>query len=140
MLRSHTCGELREKNIGTEVNLCGWVNKSRTHGGVLFIDIRDRYGVTQLVFNPTNKFFSDASSLNKEDVIKASGKVKQRPNINKEIPTGNIEIDAEELIILNKCKSVLPLDENIVYKVYAAMKTFLFTFLPIGLYVPRLKN
>src|SRR5688572_5701742 len=103
MLRTNTCGELNKANINQRVTLCGWVQKSRDLGGMTFIDIRDRYGITQLVFNmETNKVLcEEARKLGREFVIKATGTVAERSNKNLKIPTGEIEVFAETLEILN---------------------------------------
>jgi len=105
MLRTHTCGELNKTNTDKDITLCGWVATIRDHGGVLFIDLRDRYGITQIVFNPqTNKKLHDAAAqLGSEYVIQIKGKVVQRPEgtKNKNIPTGDIEISVYELNVLN---------------------------------------
>ena len=106
MLRSHTCGELSSKNLNETVTLCGWVQKSRDLGGMTFIDLRDRYGITQLVFNmEENAALCEAArKLGREFVIKASGKVIERSNKNNKIPTGDIEISISDLEILNSSK------------------------------------
>ena len=78
MHRTHTCGELRKSNADKKVILSGWVSKPRDHGGVIFIDLRDRYGLTQVVFNPDIKDFKEAEKLRREDVIKIEGIVKPR--------------------------------------------------------------
>jgi len=103
MYRTHTCGELTIKNAGTAVILCGWVQKSRDLGGMTFVDLRDRYGITQLVFNmETNRELCEkARKLGREFVIQAKGKIRERSNKNLKIPTGEIEIDTEEITILN---------------------------------------
>lgn len=103
MLRSHHCGELNLQNINQKVILCGWVQKSRDLGGMTFVDIRDRYGITQLVFNmETNSTLCEsARKLGREYVIKAVGKVIERTSKNLNIPTGEIEIEVEELTVLN---------------------------------------
>ncbi len=103
MYRNSTCGELRIGNLNQEVTLSGWVQKARKMGGMIFVDIRDRYGVTQLVFNQeTNSELCDkAAKLGREWVIQIKGKVMERSNKNKNIPTGDIEIIASELNILN---------------------------------------
>ena len=104
MYRTNTCGELSLKEEGKRVILCGWVQKSRDLGGMTFVDLRDRYGVTQLVFNlETNRELCEkARKLGREFVIQAAGKVKERSNKNPRIPTGDIEIEVDELNILNR--------------------------------------
>ncbi|WP_345950113.1 aspartate--tRNA ligase [Mucilaginibacter sp. PAMB04274] len=106
MLRTHTCGELNLSNLGETVTLCGWVQKSRDLGGTTFIDVRDRYGLTQLVLNNDSDIaLRDAGrSLGREFVIKVTGKVLERTNKNTKIPTGDIEITVEALDILNQAK------------------------------------
>jgi aspartyl-tRNA synthetase len=108
MLRTHTCGELTKKNSGQEVTLCGWVHRRRDHGGIIFIDLRDRYGLTQITFDPQkNDAGKNADQLRGEWVIKVTGKVAARPEemVNKKLATGEIEIEAGELEILNKSKT-----------------------------------
>jgi aspartyl-tRNA synthetase len=104
MLRSHTCGELRSSDITKKVTLSGWVQKSRDLGGMTFVDLRDRYGITQLVFNPDwNKNLSEqARHLSREFVIQVKGTVIERESKNKNNPTGDIEIKVETLNILNE--------------------------------------
>lgn len=104
MLRTHTCGELRSSEITKKVTLAGWVQKSRDLGGMTFIDLRDRYGITQLVFNPDwDKALSEqARQLSREFVIQVSGTVIERESKNKNNPTGDIEIKVESLKILNQ--------------------------------------
>ncbi len=104
MLRSHTCGALNIQHIGEKVSLSGWVQKSRDLGGMTFIDLRDRYGITQLVFNmETNtELCEQARKLGREFVIQAKGEVAERSNKNMKIPTGEIEIIVEELNVLNQ--------------------------------------
>ncbi len=100
--RTHTCGELRSENEGTVATLNGWVAKKRDLGGLVFVDLRDRYGVTQIKFAPEKKELHDkAVKLGNEFVISVSGKVVRRENVNKNILTGDIEIDADDLEILN---------------------------------------
>ncbi|MFA6142351.1 MAG: aspartate--tRNA ligase [Candidatus Omnitrophota bacterium] len=105
MLRTHTCGELNEKNLGKDVALCGWVGSRRDHGNLIFIDIRDGYGITQVVFNPKSNadVHKKAEELRPEFVIKVKGKVEKRPEgtVNTKIPTGLIEVSAESVEILN---------------------------------------
>jgi aspartyl-tRNA synthetase len=104
MYRTNTCGELNMSFTGKDVVLCGWVQKSRDLGGMTFVDLRDRYGITQLVFNmETNKELCEkARKLGREFVIQATGKVRERSNKNLKIQTGEIEIDVAELNILNR--------------------------------------
>jgi aspartyl-tRNA synthetase len=104
MYRTHTCGELNLSNKENFVVLSGWIQKSRDLGGMTFIDLRDRYGITQLVFNmETNRELCEtARKLGREFVIQASGKVKERSNKNHKIPTGEIELVVGELKILNR--------------------------------------
>src|ERR1700733_11317703 len=106
MLRTHTCGELNISHLGQSVTLCGWVQKSRDLGGTTFIDVRDRYGLTQLVLNEgtTDELRTKSRSLGREFVIKVSGKVIERTSKNTKIPTGEIEIAVEALEILNESK------------------------------------
>lgn len=104
MLRSHTCGELSLSNQGEEVTLCGWVQKSRDLGGLTFIDLRDRYGLTQLAFNMdvNADLCTSARKLGREYVIKATGVVKERESKNTKIPTGEIEIIVSSFEVLNE--------------------------------------
>lgn len=103
MYRTHTCGELRLANIGNNITLSGWVQRSRDLGGMTFIDLRDRYGITQLVFNmdTDTDLCNRARKLGREFVIQVSGKVAERSNKNLKIPTGEIEIIVETIVILN---------------------------------------
>ncbi|KPK86072.1 MAG: aspartyl-tRNA synthetase [Bacteroides sp. SM23_62_1] len=103
MYRTHTCGELRSEHRGSRVTLAGWVQRSRDLGGMTFVDLRDRYGITQLVFNMdiNRELCQHARKLSREFVIQVSGKVAERSNKNPKIPTGDIEILIEELNILN---------------------------------------
>ena len=104
MYRTNTCGELTLKDEGISVILCGWVQKSRDLGGMTFVDIRDRYGITQLVFNmdTDSDLCGKARKLGREYVIQAKGKVRERSNKNPKLPTGDIEIEVVELNVLNK--------------------------------------
>ncbi|HYV93545.1 MAG TPA: aspartate--tRNA ligase [Chitinophagales bacterium] len=103
MYRTNTCGELRIADAGKQVTLAGWVQRIRNFGGMIFIDLRDRYGITQLVFNPEHNLVvsQNADGLGREFVIAASGKVVERSNKNKELNTGEIEILVDELNVLN---------------------------------------
>lgn len=107
MYRSHTCGELRASQIGETVTLAGWVAKARVMGSMAFVDIRDRYGVTQLAFNENynKELLEKAASLGREFVIQATGKVAERSAKNANMETGDIEIVVEELTILNESKT-----------------------------------
>ena len=106
MLRTHTCGVLNISNIGEEITLSGWVQKNRDLGGMTFVDLRDRYGITQLAFNMDVNITlcTAARKLGREFVIQISGKVIERISKNKNISTGQIEIEVRELTILNKSK------------------------------------
>ncbi len=107
--RSHNCGELRSSHSGKEVTLSGWVESQRDHGGVLFVDLRDRFGTTQVVFRPeeNKSLHEQASSLRVQDVVSIQGKVLQRSagTVNKERPTGEIEVVGSGLEILNRSKT-----------------------------------
>jgi len=109
LLRSHTCGQLRPEHIGQEVTLCGWVDTNRDQGGIVFIDLRDRYGKTQVVFDPEGgpDVLAQASKLRTEDVVLVTGKVSQRPEgtINAKLGTGAIELRAKKVELLNKCNN-----------------------------------
>ena len=104
MLRTNTCGELTINNVNQKVTLCGWVQKNRKLGGMLFIDLRDRYGITQLVFNSEQnaELCHTAEQIGREWVIQVTGVVAERYSKNKNIPTGDIEILVDELTFLNK--------------------------------------
>ncbi len=103
MYRTKTCGELRIENLNESVVLSGWVQKARKMGGMIFVDLRDRYGITQLVFNQevNAELCEKAAKLGREWVIQVQGTVMERSNKNKHIPTGDIEINVSELNILN---------------------------------------
>jgi len=108
MLRTNTCGELGKKEIGKSVKLCGWCQSRRDHGGLIFIDLRDRYGLTQIVFSPDNKdVFSAAEKLRREDVICVEGKVVARKKgmENPKLKTGEIEVEISKIDILNKAET-----------------------------------
>lgn len=106
MYRTHNCGELRMQHVGSEVALSGWVQVGRDFGGLTFVDLRDRYGITQLVFNmeEDSVLGSAARKLGREDVIKVTGMVKERSNKNPNRDTGDIEIEVTTLSLLNKSK------------------------------------
>ena len=107
MYRTNTCGELNLTNVGNEIVLSGWVHRIRKMGGMTFIDIRDRYGVTQLSFDleVNEELYTQANKLGREWVIKVEGVVKERSSKNSNIPTGDIEIIANKLTVLNKSKT-----------------------------------
>lgn len=107
MYRDKTCGELRLSDAGQKVKIAGWVQRSRKMGGMTFVDVRDRYGITQIVFNTSenndgNVLFEASNSLGREYVVQITGTVAERTSKNKNIPTGDIEIIAEDLKVLNK--------------------------------------
>ncbi|HDL18434.1 MAG TPA: aspartate--tRNA ligase [Bacteroidetes bacterium] len=107
--RTHTCGELNENHTGKKVTLSGWVDRRRDHGGLIFIDLRDRYGKTQLVFNPqrNREMYESAKELKPEYVIAIEGIVQKRPEdaLNPNLATGKIEVSAENLQIFNEAKT-----------------------------------
>ncbi|RME77358.1 aspartate--tRNA ligase [Candidatus Woesearchaeota archaeon] len=107
MTRTHTCNQLRKDHVGSTVTLCGWVNSRRDHGGVIFVDLRDRYGITQIVFNPDCPDFSDAEHLRREDVLEVTGKVLARGEglVNPNLETGEIEVEVTQLTILSKAQT-----------------------------------
>lgn len=107
MYRSNTCGELRINHVGQSVTLAGWVQRSRDLGGMTFIDLRDRYGITQLVFNLESNapLCEQARKIGREFVIQINGKVTERSNKNNNIPTGEIEITVEQLTVLNESRT-----------------------------------
>ncbi len=106
--RSHNCNELRKKNVGSNILLSGWINKKRDHGNLLFLDLRDNYGITQCIVDKENKNFKDLEKLQLETVINVVGKVIDRSTdtINKEIETGEIEVTIENFVVLGKCKEL----------------------------------
>ena len=106
--RSHNCNELKKKDVGSKVLLAGWVNKKRDHGNLLFIDLRDNYGITQCIIDKANKNFSQLEKIQLETVISINGKVVDRSNetVNKEIDTGEIEISIESFNTIGTCKEL----------------------------------
>lgn len=111
MYRTNNCGELRIEHIGQEVTLAGWVQRSRKMGGMTFIDLRDRYGITQLVFNEeTNaELCAQANKLGREFVVQIKGTVSERFSKNDKMPTGDIEIIVNALNVLNASLTPLSL-------------------------------
>lgn len=112
MYRNHNCGELNIKNVGEIVVIAGWVQKIRNLGSMKFIDLRDQFGITQVVISDNEELMNMANELVTECVISVKGKVVERSNKNTKIPTGEIEINAEEIKVLGKCKNVLPFEIN----------------------------
>jgi len=113
-MRSHYCGLLTAQHVGQQVSLCGWVNRRRDLGGLIFLDLRDRDGMVQVVCDPDLKeLFDVAYTLRNEFCIQVKGQVRARPDsqINKDMATGEVEVYASELLILNKA-APLPLDSN----------------------------
>lgn len=106
--RSHKCNELRKEDVDKKISLAGWINKKRDHGNLLFIDLRDNYGITQCIIDKDNKYFSDLEKMQLETVIKVEGKVvnRSKETINSEIDTGEIEIVIEKHEILGTCKEL----------------------------------
>ncbi len=121
MKRTHTCSEITKKDVGLAVTLIGWVESVRDHGGVLFVDLRDREGITQVVFDPDFPALqAQAQTLKDESVIQVSGKVKERAEgtVNTKLKTGEIEIFAEQLTIHNLCDTLpFPLEDEKADKV-----------------------
>src|SRR3989338_8513208 len=110
MMRTHTCGELRADRVGQTVTLCGWVHRRRDHGGLIFLDLRDRYGFTQVVFDPKEspkEFFVAAERVRPEWVLKVTGAVRRRLEgaARSDNPTGEIEILVSDLEVLNEAKT-----------------------------------
>ncbi|MBR2534634.1 MAG: aspartate--tRNA ligase [Hyphomicrobium sp.] len=106
--RSHTCGALRKSDVGSNVRLSGWVHRVRDHGGVLFIDLRDHYGLTQIVADPDSKAFKTAEAVRSEWVIRVDAKVRERPagTTNADLPTGDVELYATEIEVLSQAKEL----------------------------------
>ena len=106
--RSHNCNELRKKDVGNKIHLAGWINKKRDHGNLLFIDLRDNYGITQCIIDKDNSSFNELEKIQLETVIRIDGKVVNRTKdtINKDIETGEIEILIEGFNILGSCKEL----------------------------------
>lgn len=111
-MRTHYCGEIRSNHLGETVTLCGWVDRRRDHGGVIFIDLRDRTGIVQIVSDPerTPASYPTADNLRNEYVVQITGRVSQRPpeSLNPKLPTGEIEIYADKIELLNAVRKQLP--------------------------------
>ena len=112
MYRDHNCGELNISNVGETVVIAGWVQKIRNLGSMKFIDLRDQFGITQIVIGDNEKMQEKSNELVTECVIQVKGKVVERSNKNAKMSTGEIEIEAEEINVLGKCKNVLPFEVN----------------------------
>lgn len=112
MYRDHNCGELNISNVGQTVLLAGWIQTIRNLGSMKFIDLRDQFGITQIVINEESGLLEKSNDLVTECVISVKGKVVERSNKNKKISTGEIEIEAEEINVLGKCKNILPFEIN----------------------------
>ena len=110
--RTHTCNELRISDVGKDVRLAGWVQKIRNLGKMTFIDLRDEFGITQIIISDNEEIQKQMKDVKTECTISVSGEVSERTNKNKEIETGDIEIIAKEIRILGKCKNVLPFEIN----------------------------
>ena len=104
-MRSHLCNDLRREHIGEETTVCGWVHRRRDHGGVIFIDLRDREGLVQVVYDPDEpEVFATAERVRSEYVLRVRGRVRRRPEgtVNPELPTGEIEVLGGALEVLNR--------------------------------------
>lgn len=116
-MRSHYCGQLNETHVGEAVSLCGWVHRRRDHGGVIFLDLRDRDGITQVVYDPdTQDSFAIAEGVRSEFVVQVKGLVRARPEgtVNPDMPTGRIEVLGKELKVLNAAQTPpIQLDEHV---------------------------
>jgi aspartyl-tRNA synthetase len=116
--RTHTCGALGAADIGRTVRLSGWVHRVRDHGGVLFLDLRDHYGMTQIVVDPDSKGFAEANRVRSEWVVKIAGRVRKRPEgtDNPELPTGAVEVYADDVETLSEAKDLpLPVFGDLEY-------------------------
>ncbi|PIN79625.1 aspartate--tRNA ligase, partial [Candidatus Woesearchaeota archaeon CG10_big_fil_rev_8_21_14_0_10_34_8] len=119
-LRTHTCNDLTKKEKGNETTLCGWVNTRRDHGGIIFIDLRDKYGLTQIVIDPekcSKDAFKTSEQLRREDVIQVTGKVELRKEgmTNPKLATGEVEVFVSSIKVLAKSETPpLEIDDRIV--------------------------
>ena len=111
--RTNNCAELRLTDVGKEVRLAGFVQTIRNLGKMMFIDLRDEFGITQIVISDVEKFETQIKDLTKECTITIKGKVVERSSKNDKIPTGEIEIVAEEITVLGKCRNALPFEINV---------------------------
>ena len=110
--RTHNCGELRLSNVGERVRLAGWIQKIRNLGGMKFIDLRDQFGITQIIISENKELQEQSEKLVTECVVSIEGTVIERTSKNNKIPTGDIELQAEKIEVLGKCKSILPFEIN----------------------------
>ncbi|MCA9440954.1 MAG: aspartate--tRNA ligase, partial [Candidatus Omnitrophica bacterium] len=116
--RTHTCGQLRKEDVGQNVKLSGWVHRKRDHGGVLFYDLRDHYGITQIVINPDKDFFDEAEHLRLESVVTVEGAVVARDGdtVNPDIATGEIEIDCQKFHVESEADQLpFPVNQELEY-------------------------
>src|SRR3712207_1092090 len=107
-MRTYYCGEVKKENIGETVTLCGWVNRRRDHGGVIFIDLRDREGLVQIVFDPDiSEAFATAEKVRSEYVLAIQGEIRKRPpgTENSQMPTGQVEVLARQVKVLNEAET-----------------------------------
>ena len=116
--RTHTCGELRTTHVGMTARLSGWIHTRRDHGGIVFIDLRDHYGLTQLVLNPNDPLYAQAARLPRESTVTVTGRVMQREaeTINPALATGEVELWVEECEVLSQAQ-MLPFsitDDNVL--------------------------
>ncbi len=106
MFRTHTCGELRVADINKEITLAGWVQTIRKFGSITFVDLRDRYGVTQLLFSENHNITLESSPLGREFVLQVSGTARERSAKNPQLPTGDIELIISSFTVLNKSSTM----------------------------------
>ncbi len=131
LFRSHNCNELSLNEVGQEVRLSGWVHRLRDHGGVLFIDLRDHYGMTQIVADPESEAFKKLEKVRAEWVIKVDGVVKKRDEdlINKTLATGDIEVYSHNLEVLSEAEELpLPVFGDVEYPEETRLKYRFFRF------------
>ena len=133
MYRSHTCGELRITDANKEVTLAGWVQTVRKFGAITFVDLRDRYGITQLLLSESLNAVLDANPLGREFVIQAKGKVNERSNKNANIPTGDVEVLVSEFTILNKSVTAYLVWISLILRVNSPCRPF---SLSVAVYIP----
>ena len=116
--RTHTCGQLRKSDVGQQVKLSGWVHRKRDHGGLIFIDVRDHYGITQIVINPGAPFFEAAEQWRNESVVTVVGEVVAREpeTVNDQLPTGEIEVVASKAFVESQCdQTPFPVNQELEY-------------------------